>query len=260
MRHRLVDADAADVGRVLAGGLQRGGHLGQLHAGRVVEHLAGRSGVIGRAKRALIGSEWPVKTGTRTQVPDTSSSGMSRILRVSLRSFCSSSVSSRPSSTIEPARGSTLKAIGAGNTLGAGNSTAAPSKVQLGGPVDDLLGLLVELGDAGEPAAGDRLVGGDDQARSPASRCSGPSTGMAAMVVQFGLAMMPLGRSAAAWPLTSATTSGTSGSMRQADELSMTTAPAAADPGRELLARWPCRRRTARCRARRSPRSRRPRR
>ena len=48
------------------------------------------------------------------------------------------------------------------------------------------------------------------------------------MVVQFGLAMMPLGRCRAASGLTSATTSGTSGSIRQADELSITTAPAAA--------------------------------
>ena len=48
---------------------------------------------------------------------------------------------------------------------------------------------------------------------------------MAAMVVQLGLATMPLGCTAAAWSLTPATTRGTSGSMRQADELSMTTAP-----------------------------------
>ena len=54
---------------------------------------------------------------------------------------------------------------------------------------------------------------------------------MAAMVVQLGLAMMPLGRSAIASGLTSATTSGTSGSMRHAEELSITTAPAAATLG-----------------------------
>ena len=63
---------------------------------------------------------------------------------------------------------------------------------------------------------------------SPASRCSGPSTGIAAIVVQLGLATMPLGRSSSSWGLTSDTTSGTSGCMRQADELSMTVAPAAA--------------------------------
>lgn len=51
---------------------------------------------------------------------------------------------------------------------------------------------------------------------------------MAAMVVQFGLAMMPLGRSVMACGLTSETTSGTCGSRRQAEELSITTGPAAA--------------------------------
>ena len=72
--------------------------------------------------------------------------------------------------------------------------------------------------------------------RSPAALCSGASTGMAAMVVQLGLAMIPLGRFATASGLTSDTTSGTSGSMRQADELSMTVAPAAATFGASSLA------------------------
>ncbi len=76
---------------------------------------------------------------------------------------------------------------------------------------------------------------------SPAASCSGLSTGIAAIVVQFGLAMMPLRTSASACGLTSLTTSGTSGSMRQAEELSTTVAPAAAKPGRELPSR--CRRR-----------------
>ena len=54
---------------------------------------------------------------------------------------------------------------------------------------------------------------------------------MATMVVQFGLATMPLGIDASAAALTSGTTRGTSGSMRHADELSMTMAPAAANLG-----------------------------
>ena len=61
------------------------------------------------------------------QVADTARSGMPRILRDSLRSFCSSSVSSVPSSTIEPAIGSTLNAIGRTYFSGRGNSTAEPS-------------------------------------------------------------------------------------------------------------------------------------
>ena len=61
------------------------------------------------------------------------------------------------------------------------------------------------------------------------------STGIAAIVVQFGLAMMPLRASAIASGLTSDTTSGTSGSIRHADELSMTMAPAAANFGASSL-------------------------
>jgi hypothetical protein len=59
---------------------------------------------------------------------------------------------------------------------------------------------------------------------------------MAAIVVQLGLATMPLGRSSRAWGLTSETTSGTSGSIRQAEELSTTVAPAAATIGASSLA------------------------
>ena len=51
------------------------------------------------------------------------------------------------------------------------------------------------------------------------------------MVVQLGFAMMPLGRLSTSSGLTSETTSGTSGSLRHAEELSTTTAPAAANLG-----------------------------
>ena len=66
---------------------------------------------------------------------------------------------------------------------------------------------------------------------SPAASWSGLSTGIATIVVQFGLATMPLGMEAKASALASGTTSGTSGSMRQADELSITRAPASARRG-----------------------------
>jgi hypothetical protein len=65
----------------------------------------------------------------------------------------------------------------------------------------------------------------------PAASCSGLSTGIAAMVVQLGFATMPLRTSSSACGLTSLTTSGTSGSIRQALELSTTTARAAANLG-----------------------------
>ncbi|CAB4826612.1 unannotated protein [freshwater metagenome] len=69
----------------------------------------------------------------------------------------------------------------------------------------------------------------------PASSCSGFNTGIAAIVVQFGLAMMPLRALAISPGLTSLTISGTSGSMRHADELSMTVTPAAANFGASSL-------------------------
>src|SRR5690606_17465280 len=73
----------------------------------------------------------------------------------------------------------------------------------------------------------------------PASSWSGFRTGIAAMVVQFGLAMIPLGSSSMSPALTSETTSGTSGSLRQALELSMTVAPAAATLGAYSLLEEP---------------------
>ncbi len=66
---------------------------------------------------------------------------------------------------------------------------------------------------------------------SPASSWSGFSTGIAAIVVQLGLAMMPFGALWISSGLTSLTTSGTSGSIRHAEELSMTMTPAAAKRG-----------------------------
>ena len=49
--------------------------------------------------------------------------------------------------------------------------------------------------------------------------------------MQLGFATMPLRASAMASGLTSLTTSGTSGSMRKPDELSMTSTPASANRG-----------------------------
>ena len=71
-------------------------------------------------------------------------------------------------------------------------------------------------------------------AGSCAASCSGLSATTIWMVLQLGLAMMPFGRLAADSMFTSGTTSGTSGSIRQALELSMTTAPRAAAAGRQL--------------------------
>jgi len=68
-------------------------------------------------------------------------------------------------------------------------------------------------------------------AASPNRSRSTASAGVMASVVQLGLATMPSGWSSACWGLTSASTSGTCGCMRQALELSTTTAPRAAATG-----------------------------
>src|ERR1044071_3003511 len=61
-----------------------------------------------------------------------------------------------------------------------------------------------------------------------AASCSGLSATTSCAVEQFGLAMMFfLEKPSSACAFTSGTTSGTSGSMRNADELSITTAPCA---------------------------------
>ena len=57
------------------------------------------------------------------------------------------------------------------------------------------------------------------------SASMGFSTTTIMMVVQFGFAMMPRGRTRASAALHSGTTRGTSGSMRNALELSIMTAP-----------------------------------
>ena len=69
--HARVLPDPADVARVLPGGLQRRRDVGELDAGRGRRAArCARSTDSGRANSALSDSEWPVKTGTRTQVPD----------------------------------------------------------------------------------------------------------------------------------------------------------------------------------------------
>src|SRR4029079_16004130 len=66
---------------------------------------------------------------------------------------------------------------------------------------------------------------------TPASLCSGLRATGVVIATQFGVATMPFGMRSRAWALTSGTTSGTSGSMRHADELSTTVAPEAAIRG-----------------------------
>ena len=156
---------------------------------------------------------------------------MPRILRLSLRSFCSSSVSNEPSSTSLPAQRQHVEGDRPGELLGAGKTHGRAVVGQLGGPVGDLADLLVELVDAGQPGAGHGLVGAGDEAHEPG------------LVVQrlehrhrrhrraVGVGDDALRRVGDGPRVDLATTSGTSGSMRHADELSITVAPAAANRG-----------------------------
>ena len=135
-----------------------------------------------------------MKTGTRTQVPVTARSGRPRILRASLQYFCSSSVSSEPSSTILNWQRDHV--VGDRDRVDRRRREVDRRAVEgeVGGAVRRLGQLLGELAHRVDAAARHRLV----RARrsggvSPASSCRGLKTGMATMVVQFGLATMPLG-------------------------------------------------------------------
>jgi hypothetical protein len=88
---------------------------------------------------------------------------MSRILRVSLRSFCSSSVSSTAVVDDGSGLGHHVEGDGCRELLRLGKRNGVPIEGQCCCLVDHLLGLLVELGDTSQAAAGDRLVGRDDQ-------------------------------------------------------------------------------------------------
>ncbi len=154
--------------------------------------------------------------------------GQPRILRDSLRSFFSSSVSSSPSSTIDPASGTTLNATFRGKTAGSGRATAPPSCTRPTRPGPDPSAAAASAwapatawarssSAPASPAPETAWYVATIRRSSPASSASGLRTGIAAIVVQFGLAMIPLRASRSAPGFTSETTSGTSGSMRHAE-------------------------------------------
>ena len=89
---------------------------------------------------------------------------MSRILRLSLRSFCSSSVSNEPSSTIEPGHRQHVEGDRLDELRRRRELDRRAVVGELGRTVDDLADLLVEFVDTGQPASGHGLVGRDDQA------------------------------------------------------------------------------------------------
>ena len=165
-------------------------------------------------------------------MPDTSRSGSPRIFRLSLRSFCSSSVSSVPSETIDPASGITSKAIVRTYLFGSGKFTEFPSYANAA--MSWVIAASTWVFSSATPASPlpDTAWKVVTITRcNPANLSNALSTGIAAMVVQLGLAIMPFFAFLTSSGFTSLTTSGTSGSMRQAEELSITVAPEAANFG-----------------------------
>ena len=192
-----------------------------------------RSGPSAESNSATMACECPVNTGTRTQVQVTERSGSPRIFRLSSRNFCSSLVS--PRAVLHQVAGDRQHVVGDGvgeDGRPAGTSTARPSKVRATPPRPP----SSSAGSRARPPRPARRPTPPGRSRrsagrSPAASWSGLSTGIATMVVQFGLATIPFGIEPRASSLTSGTTRGTSGSIRHAEELSMTIAPAAAKRG-----------------------------
>ena len=104
-----------------------------------------------------------MNTGTRTQVQVTARSGMSRILRLSSRNFCSSLVSPEPSSTSVPGQGEHVVGDDVGEDGRRRELDRRAVEGEGGGAVDRLDQLLLELGHAGQARPRHGLVGGDDQ-------------------------------------------------------------------------------------------------
>ena len=196
-----------------------------------------RATVSGRANSALIDRLWPVKTGTRTQVPETSRSGSAEdlarlvaelLLLVGLEQpvvddragqrqhvvgdRCGRTSPARgtsPPSRRRPARGPCRPRRRAGRPS---SSTPARPLPETAWYVEAISrtrpGLVVQRLEHRHRGHGGAVGVGDDAlARRP---CLAIASG-----------------------LTSETTSGTSGSIRQAEELSTTIAPAAANRGRQ---------------------------
>jgi len=119
-------ADAADGGHVASVTPSGVGRSSSRTPGAAASSSLACSGARSRSNSARMAAEWPVKTGTRTQVVVTTSSDRPRILRLSFLYFCSSLVSALPSSTTEPAPGARCGRWGVEDARG-GNSTAEPS-------------------------------------------------------------------------------------------------------------------------------------
>src|SRR3954471_1859214 len=186
---------------------------------------------IARENVARIATAWPVTTGTRTLVASTSRSGADRIFFGSAIILSSSPV--KPPASNSPICGTTLNAIGRENTSPVGSASRSGwASASTCPPSFSICSASSRV--PFWPAPLTAWYDDSTSDRSPAARCSGPTASTAAIVVQFGTAMMPgFGHPSSASGFTSATTSGHAGSIRNALELSTQTVPCASTiPGK----------------------------
>ena len=131
--------------------------------GAAASNSVARSTEIGRSNSALIDSECPVNTGTRTQVPRHEQVGnVEDLAALVAQLLFLVGLERAVVDDASPAYGNTLNAIGLANFSGVGERDRRTVVGELRRLVDDLATLLVEFVDAGEATAGDGLVGGRD--------------------------------------------------------------------------------------------------
>ncbi len=121
------------------------------------------SGEIGRSNSALIDSECPVNTGTRTQVTDTGNVGELEDLAALVAELL---LLVRLEGAVVDERAGERDHVERdrpGELGRRGEVDRVAVERECRGAVDDLAHLLVELGDAGEARARHRLVGADDE-------------------------------------------------------------------------------------------------
>jgi hypothetical protein len=163
-------------------------------------------------------------------VAETRSEGRPRILRDSLRIFSSSE--DQPPSFSEPAQGTTFMASGAGkgprSPIAARTSPARCPSVRVPATLSSW---PYRASMPAWPAPEAAWYEATNISFRPNERCSAPTATIIDRVVQFAFAMIPLGRFASCSGLISGTTSGTSGSIRNAPELSTATTPRLAAAG-----------------------------
>ena len=229
---RVVLADAADEARVGAGRLQRSGHVDEAHAGSGRQDLGrplGRDGPaeLGVDRQRVAGEHRHADAGARDpevgDAEDLAALVAELLLLVGL-----------VPPVVDDGAGQRQDVERDGRDVldRRREVDRRPVVGERVGLVDDGEGLRMQLLDAGDARARHRLVGGGDEPDQPGlvvqrlehrHRGHGGAVGVGDDASRSALAMSP--------GLTSLTTSGMSGSLRNAEELSMTVTPASANRG-----------------------------